>query len=96
MRAERAVMDARQQTESLWQSAQTAAADRLRDEKLLAQRRFEQLLAYSPQKTLARGFALVFTGADKLVTDAKSVSDGERITVRLQNGSLHAVVTEQE
>lgn len=96
MRTERAVFDARQSIESLWQTAEQCVEGQLQTERQRTQSLEEHLLAYSPQKTLARGFALVYDDADRLLTDAKSVKAGDAITVRLQNGRIHAAVTDNE
>jgi exonuclease VII large subunit len=44
-------------------------------------------------KILERGYALVFDGAGKLLTDPAQVPSGSEITAHLARGELKAVVT---
>ena len=55
----------------------------------------ERLRAYSPQQTLARGFALVERDG-AVVTKAAALKDGQRISIRFDDGTAKATVTEGE
>lgn len=45
----------------------------------------------SPLKTLSRGYSLVYSG-DKLVKSADELSAGDRVDIRLSNGTVSAVI----
>ncbi len=53
----------------------------------------QRLHAFSPLATLGRGFAIVRRADGKVVTDARSVSEGEEIDAHLAHGSLKARIT---
>ncbi|MBP5498969.1 MAG: exodeoxyribonuclease VII large subunit [Muribaculaceae bacterium] len=53
----------------------------------------EKLEILSPRNTLNRGFALVMRNG-AFVTDAKSLKEGENITVHLKNGRIRTKITE--
>ena len=57
--------------------------------------RATQIEALSPLAVLGRGYAIAADLAGRVVTDAASLSDGERITLRLQHGGLLAVVEQR-
>ncbi|MDE6600353.1 MAG: hypothetical protein K2K34_09780, partial [Oscillospiraceae bacterium] len=45
----------------------------------------------SPLKTLSRGYSLVYSG-DRLVKSADELSAGDRVDIRLSDGTVSAVV----
>ncbi|MBR0081347.1 MAG: exodeoxyribonuclease VII large subunit [Clostridia bacterium] len=96
LRAERKLADARQRNDGLLQALSTETDRRLERTRQQTQLLGEHLLAYSPQKTLARGFALIFDAERRIVTDAAAVSAGDPITVRLHSSAVTAVVTGKE
>jgi len=51
-----------------------------------------RLAALSPRSTLARGYAIVYDGGGRVVTDSGSVRIGESISVELRRGGLAAEV----
>ncbi len=55
-----------------------------------------RLAALSPEKVLARGYALVTDGAGAPVTAAGQVAVGDSIRIRLRNGALGAEIMEVE
>ncbi|NCX94585.1 MAG: hypothetical protein EBX40_07910, partial [Gammaproteobacteria bacterium] len=56
----------------------------------------EKLEAYSPLKTLSRGFAIVeFAEKQSLVTEANQVNPGDKIRVRLKQDGLLCTVDEK-
>jgi exodeoxyribonuclease VII large subunit len=52
-----------------------------------------KLNALSPVRVLERGYALVYGPDGRLLRASSEVRDGEEITARLNQGSLHATVT---
>lgn len=56
-------------------------------------READRLRAYSPKQTLARGFALVERDG-KIVTRAAALQTGETVSVRFDDGTVRASVTE--
>ncbi len=55
----------------------------------------ERLSAYSPQKTLERGFALI-AKRNAIVTNAASLQVGDAVTVRFFDGTADAAITGKE
>ena len=53
------------------------------------------LHAVSPGRTLDRGYAILYRGAD-IVRDAGEVTPGDPVTARLARGRLSATVTSTE
>ena len=52
--------------------------------------------AYHPQKTLARGFALVYDANHRLIKQSESVALGDSLSIHLASGTLNTVVTGKE
>ncbi|MGM9669690.1 MAG: exodeoxyribonuclease VII large subunit [Faecousia sp.] len=52
--------------------------------------------AMSPLKVLTRGYAMVQTREGSVVRSAKQVSAGDRLRLRLSDGTIHATVTEEK
>ena len=52
--------------------------------------------AMSPLKVLTRGYAMVQTREGNVVRSAKQVSAGDRLRLRLSDGTIHATVTEEK
>ncbi len=62
-------------------------------EKALRQKSLEgQLSNLNPTRILDRGFALVFDADRKVIRDAKAVSDGQALQVRVASGEFGVVV----
>lgn len=64
---------------------------RVRRDKLASRAR--ELQAVSPLATLQRGYSITTSGSGQVVTAASQVSRGERIAIRLADGSLEAEVS---
>jgi exodeoxyribonuclease VII large subunit len=79
-------------------------AMRLKNQCMLAvsgrETRFERvrshLLAMNPMSVLSRGYAVVYRGDDRIVTNSGMVEAGDGIRVRLASGGLRATVTVTE
>ncbi len=75
---------------------------RLRCERMLETRRHllervgGSLRAYSPQRTLERGFALVSRSEGGIIMKAEQIKTGESIAVRFADGTIRADVTGKE
>jgi exodeoxyribonuclease VII large subunit len=63
-------------------------------------RRFVELTAkldaMSPLKVLTRGYAMAQDDAGQVIRSVSQVSAGDRITVRLSDGSVDATVTDRK
>jgi exodeoxyribonuclease VII large subunit len=70
-----------------------AVRRRLADLAALLGRHAGRLEALSPLGVLGRGYAIVTTGAGRVLTDAAAVAPGDEIAVRLGRGALGARVT---
>ncbi len=55
-----------------------------------------KLDALSPLKVLTRGYSVATTGSGELVKSVKQVSNGDRLSLRLSDGSIACRVTEEE
>ena len=56
----------------------------------------ERLRAYSPQRTLARGFAMIQDTHGVPVTTAKELKQGDAVAIRFYDGTVDASVTGKE
>jgi exodeoxyribonuclease VII large subunit len=66
---------------------------RLKDCKLVMTKNISKLDVLSPLKTLTRGYSIAtLKSNNKVIKDASSVSSGDEISVRVQNGTIEAVV----
>ena len=77
-----------------WRSRAWSAvnAQTVRAQDTVAQMR-ARVRALSPQQTLDRGYAVVQTPDGSVLTDARDVSEGQDLTVRLAAGELGVNVT---
>ena len=89
------VRELRSTVEHLWRRSRSAAGER----QLRASARVRELAralhAVSPDRTLERGYAIVYREAG-IVRDAREVAAGESVTARLARGRLVATVTATE
>jgi exodeoxyribonuclease VII large subunit len=60
------------------------------------EREKERLRAYSPQRTLERGFALIGDENGKLITSAGQTTNNEPITIRFHDGTVNAAICGKE
>ncbi len=88
--------NARQATEELWQAVEQTRKDTFSEKRLLLEHVMEQLHAYSPQKTLARGFTLLYDAEQNLVTRASAISVGETVQIQFSDGAAQAAITGKE
>lgn len=79
--------------EQLRARAASAAVHRLaRDRDLISQLR-ARVTALSPQQTLERGYAVMQDASGQLVRDARTLHEGQNISVRAAAGAVDATVT---
>lgn len=92
VRTENRLSQARQHIEDLQQNAVrlVGTAAELKRTVLLHQR--EQLQAYSPQKTLERGYALIYRDGNELIQTAKDVATGDSVRIRFADGAAEAKI----
>ena len=68
----------------------------LKQEKDILTHLHEKLKAYSPQKTLQRGFSLLYNDRNQLIMSYNEVNPGDKISVRVADGKIGAIVTERQ
>ena len=96
VRAQRQLAEARQRNETAMRDLSALADAHLLTMRQQNRTLWEQLQAYSPQKTLSRGFALVYDADRRLITNVSDASVGDPIRIRLKEGALDAVITGKE
>ncbi|MBY4678520.1 exodeoxyribonuclease VII large subunit [Marinobacterium arenosum] len=84
----------RQQVEQLSHQLQQQLQQQLQARQLRLRATAGQLHTVSPLATLERGYAIVQTGAGRVVRDASEASVGMQLESRLHRGRLRSTVTE--
>jgi exodeoxyribonuclease VII large subunit len=82
----------KQQLEQLKSRLQRAPHVRFDSANLRLQNAQQALRTLSPERTLERGYAVVFDAAGKVLSRSQFAQLGERITIRLQDGELTSEV----
>ena len=95
-RMELRIGKARQSIEEDGQVLERVAANRLNQTRMELKTLADQMNAYHPQKTLARGFALVYDANHRLIKQSESVALGDSLSIHLASGTLNTVVTGKE
>lgn len=96
MRVHRAIEQRRQTAD------ENRAAITLRCERILEsqnhrlEREKERLYAYSPQRTLERGFALIDDGKGTILSSVRQTEPGDSVSIRFADGTAHAEITGKE
>ena len=83
----------RQTIDELHTAMQRSAQQRTEALRHVLDREHERLIAYSPQQTLKRGFALVARNDGTIVKDAASLKTDDAVAIRFTDGTVHASVT---
>ena len=91
---ERMFADRKSQLTLIGQQLQRAAENRNADAKLKLAQISAKLDALSPLSILSRGYAVATDETGTVIKTVEQVKTGERIAVRLQNGSLTANIEE--
>ena len=83
----------RQTIDELHAAMQRSAQQRTEALRHVLDREHERLIAYGPQQTLKRGFALVARNDGTIVKDAASLKTDDAVAIRFTDGTVHASVT---
>lgn len=86
----------RQELEDNWFVIEQKSNEELKQNKEKLTNLSARLIAYSPHKTLQRGFSLLYNAQKKLVTKSEDINKGDKIIVRMVDGTVGAVVTEKQ
>ena len=95
-RVRRAIEQKRQAADAAHAAIGIACARTLDGIKHRLDRENERLKAYSPQRTLERGFALIADGAGHVLTSAGQVRTNDAVSIRFADGTANAVITGKE
>lgn len=95
-RVRRAIEQKRQAADAAHAVIGIACARTLDGVKHRLDRENERLKAYSPQRTLERGFALIADGAGHVRTSAGQVRTNDAVSIRFADGTANAVITGKE
>ena len=90
------LQDRRIQLDHMQEKLTSAAVSRLASEKHRFTRLTASLDALSPLKVLSRGYAVAHTADGRILRTAAQVSQGDRIRVRLGEGTLDCTVDDTE
>lgn len=74
-------------------SIENAQIRRMKDARIKMIGLVSKLDALSPLKTLARGYSLVETEDNKVVTKSEKLKSGDKINIRFQDGISKAIIT---
>jgi exodeoxyribonuclease VII large subunit len=91
----RTVDQRRQATDEAYTAMQRALERTLDARRHALLRERERLLAYNPQKTLERGFALVARQGE-IISSAAMLAIGDAVTVRFRDGAVDAAINGKE
>ncbi len=95
LRMHRTVDQRRQATDEAYTAMQRALERTLDARRHALLRERERLLAYNPQKTLERGFALVARQGE-IISSAAMLAIGDAVTVRFRDGAVDAAINGKE
>ena len=85
--------NARQTIEETWHTAEQSRKESFNKARVRLEQAALHLEAYNPQKTLERGFVLLY-GADRnLISLQKDLTVGENVIMRFKDGNAEAVIT---
>jgi exodeoxyribonuclease VII large subunit len=79
-----------------WNETQTAAnivLERAQD-KVITE--YKIIDAYDPQKTLERGYSIVYSDENQVIKTVADTLSGQKITVRMKDGTFNAKIDEEE
>lgn len=96
IRVQRAIEQRRQEADELHTALKRSMERTLEQRRHALSRECERLRAYSPQQTLARGFALITDAEHHLITSADRLHQGDGVTIRLKDGTVGATVNGKE
>ena len=96
LRIHRLIDQKRQLADELHSNAEKRISSALDQRRHALEREGQRLLAYSPQQTLSRGFALVEKRDAGIVSHAGDLKTADSITIRFMDGTVDATVTGKE
>ena len=96
LRLHRTVERRRQETDEARAAIASACERLLETEKHRLEREKERLFAYSPRRTLERGFALIGGEKGSVLTSAREIEAGDRVSIRFADGTAQARITGKE
>ena len=73
-----------------------ASARMLETQRNRLEREHERLLAYSPQRTLERGFALIGSKRGHIITSLEGIDTGDSVLIRFADGTAQAKIIGKE
>lgn len=96
LRIHRLIDQKRQLADELHSNAEKRISSALDQRRHALEREGQRLLAYSPQQTLSRGFALVEKRDAGIVSHASDLKTADAISIRFMDGTVDATVTGKE
>ena len=96
LRVFRALDQKRQALDDCRTAVERAAENAIEKHRHAVVTELERLRAYSPQRTLARGFAMIQDTHGVPVTTAKELKQGDAVAIRFYDGTVDASVTGKE
>ena len=96
MRVRRAMEQKRQETDESKARISFFCTQLLQDKTHSLDVERERLLAYSPQRTLERGFALIEDEKGSVLSSAREVETGDIVTIRFADGTAQAEISGKE
>ena len=94
--ADTAVRDARTRSEALIEEVDRVARNTLRWGAEAAEATFREVVAQGPEKTLGRGFAVVYGATGQIVSSAEAAGKAAEVRLQFQDGSIDASVRRGE
>ena len=96
MRMHRTLEQRRQDADEAQTAISQLCARALEKERHRLEREKERLYAYSPQRTLDRGFALIGDGKGTILTSVRQIDRGDTVSIRFADGTAQAEITGKE
>lgn len=85
-----------QAVEETWTFAEQLRKEMLQTKKLALQEASLRLEAYNPQRTLERGYVMLYDSNRKLIGKKEQLTDGDRVTMHFADGETDAIITGKE
>jgi exodeoxyribonuclease VII large subunit len=96
LRMQRAAEQRRQTLDETHAGLFQASARMLETQRNRLEREKERLLAYSPQRTLERGFALIGGKQGHIIASSREIETGDTVSIRFADGTAQAKITGKE
>ena len=92
-RAQIKIGQAQQMIEDIWGSAEQIRKDAFQEKQQLLQKAILRLNAYNPQRTLERGYVMLYDRDRHVISQAKDLTVGEDVRMQFMDGEASAVIT---